>query len=210
VPDRRVARFVVTLILAIALLSTVVGCTSGSDLTTPAPPPETAGGPTAVYLAVGGIETLNADRDDIQDNWPQIVFGEALPNGAVYVNLATDDATVSSALADQLPQAGPLHPTVASVWLEDADTRIATSPAAYRDALAQLVAGLRAAGATQVLLLTSGAGRAGPTGPFHDAVAQVASDTGARLVELGDTSGRADDAGQRRIADAVVAAMGAA
>ena len=47
--------------------------------------------------------------------------------GGVYVNLATEDATVKSALDGQLPQALDLHATVATIWLESADVRLGTS-----------------------------------------------------------------------------------
>lgn len=206
--ERSPIGFLLRLLVVLVLVGAVAGCASGSDIAEPAPPPGTAGGPTAVYVAIGGLETLNSDRDDIQDNWPQIVFAEALPRGAVYVNLATENATVRSAVDDQLPQAEALRPTVATVWVEAADTRLGTSPASYRTELAQLVGGMQAAGATRVLLLTSGSSSSDLAGAFADSVAHVATDTGAVFVDLGDTSGRAGDPGQRRIADAVMAAMG--
>ena len=35
-----------------------------------------------VFVAIGGIETLNSDRDDLPDNWTQLVFaGQVRPGG---------------------------------------------------------------------------------------------------------------------------------
>lgn len=187
-------------------MAATVGCSSSGGSPSSAAPPETAAAPTVVYLALGAKETNNSDRDDLQDNWPQIVFAETLPAG-VYVNLATDDATVQSALDSQLPQATALHPTIATVWVESADARLGTPAATYRQKLTQLVEGLRAAGATQILLLTPSTSTTGAGGDLADSVSQVARATGATLVALGDVSDRAEDPGQRRIADQVSSAL---
>ena len=195
---------------AIAALAILPACSSGSDLAAPAVPVGTGGveAPAAVYVAIGGVETLNGSRDDIQDNWPQIVFAEKLPAGTVYVNLATDSATARSALDYQLPRAQALHPTVATVWVESADVRSGVAAAVYRDQLTQIVQGLQTAGARRVLLLTPSRTQADLAGGLADSVTEVARQTGAVVVDLGDTSDRQDDPGQRRIADAVMAAMG--
>lgn len=187
----------------------VSACTSGSDLAAPAAPVGTGGveAPSAVFVALGGIETLNRSRDDIADNWPQIVFAEHLPAGAVYVNLATEGATTRSVLQDQLPQAQALHPTIATIWVEAADVRRGTSTSVYRDQLTQIIKALQSAGAQRVLLMTPAAAQSDLSGGYADSVRQVATDTGAVYVELGDTSGRQDDPGQRSIANSVMAAM---
>jgi hypothetical protein len=210
VADRGVRGALVTLVIAGLVL--VSACSSGSDLAAPAAPAGTGGveTPSAVYVALGGLETLNRSRDDIQDNWPQIVFAEQLPTGAVYVNFATEDATSHSVLQDQLPKAQALHPTVATVWVEAADVRNGTATSVYREQLGQVVEGLQSAGAQRVLLLTPSGSQADLSGGFADSVRQVATDTGAVYVDLGDTSGRQDDPGQRSIANTVMAAMGPA
>ena len=163
--------------------------------------------PAVVFVALGATETNNSDRRDLQDNWAQIVFAETIPSGGVYVNLATDDATVQSALDGQLPQAAALHPTIATVWIESADASLGTPAATYAAKLTQLVEGLRAAGASQILLLTPGTSTTDAGGDLAPEVAQVADATGATLVSLGDVSDRTDDPGQRRIADQVSSAL---
>jgi hypothetical protein len=187
-------------------------CTSSSNLAAPAAPVGTGGveAPSAVFVALGGIETLNRSRDDIADNWPQVVFAEQLPAGAVYVNLATEGATTRSVLHDQLPKAQALHPTVVTVWVEAADVRTGTLTAVYRDQLSLIVRGLQSAGAQRVLLMTPPAGQSDLSGGYAASIRQVANETGAVYVELADTSGRQDDGGQRAIANSVMAAMGQA
>ena len=197
-------------LVGLVLALTMSACSSGSNLAAPAAP--AAGGgveqPSAVFVAIGGAETLNSARNDIQDNWPQIVFAEHLPAGTLYVNLATDGATAASAGTGQVAQAAALHPTVAVVWVETADVKMGTPPAQYQTQLRQVVTLLQAAGAHQVLLLSPSAAQPDMGGGLAASVQQVATDTGAVFVDLGDTSGRQDDAGQRRIADAVMAALG--
>jgi len=199
------------LMVVVALTVLAAGCSSSSpDLGAPLAPVGSGGiePASATYVAIGGIETLNRNRDDIQDNWPQIVFGEAMPPGAVYLNLATEDATARSAQQDQVPQAVALHPTVATVWVEAGDVRQGTAPASYEDHLTQIVQSLLAAGAGKVVLLSPSAAQPGLAGGLADSVKRVAQATGATFVDLGDTSDRTDDPGQRRIADAVKAAIG--
>ena len=212
-PRRRVgpARRGATAVLAVtAVLVVVSGCSSGGG-----PHPDPAAAPSVaapgdgqVFVAIGGLETSNEDRDDLPDNWPQLVFASMSP-GTVYVNFGVQGATAASAVADQLPQAAALHPTVATVWVESADVASGTAPTTYQAQLTQLVEGLRQAGAQRVLLLSPSASPTGPAGGLADSVAQVAQATGAQLVDLGDTSGRGDDAGQRAIAQAVEAALAA-
>jgi len=199
-----IGRCVLVLFVGVTLAA---GCSSSGGSTTSDAPPETNAGPGVVYVAVGAKETNNRDRADLQDNWPQIVFAESIPSGGIYVNLATDDATVQSALDGQLPQAASLHPTIATVWVESSDARLGTPASVYRQKLTALVDGLHAAGATQILLLTPATSTTDAGGDLADSVAQVAKATGATLVALGDVSDRADDAGQRRIADSVSGAL---
>lgn len=190
----------------VVLLGGVVGCSSGSSDAASEAPPVTDPIPPIVYVAMGGIETLNSDRRDLPDNWPQLLFSEHMAPGGVYVNLATESATVKRALDGQLPQALDLNATVATIWLENADLRLGTSTRVYRDELTTLVEDLQAGG-VRVYLLRSGPSD-GDAAPLQATVAIVAGQTGATLVDLGDIADRNDDAGQRRIADQVAAAIG--
>ena len=135
-----------------------------------------------------------------------MLFAEHMAPGGVYVNLATEDGTVKSAIDGQLPSALDLHATVASVWLESADVRLGTSIRVYHDELRTMVEDLQDAG-IKVYLLRSGPDD-GDAAPIQATVAVVGGETGATVVDLGDISDRNDDSGQRRIADKVAAAMG--
>jgi len=203
----RARRSAIVLVVALALVSSVAACSPGSSSTASEAPPVTDPGTQVTFVAIGGPETLNADRDDLPDNWPQVLFSQHMAPGGVYVNLATSDATVKSALDGQLPQALDLHATVATIWLESGDERLATAVRVYRDELTTLVEDLQAAG-VKVYLLRSGVTSGDPT-PLQASVAVVAGQTGATLVDLGDISNRSDDSGQRHIADQVAAALGA-
>jgi hypothetical protein len=195
--------------LAVALVVALVGssCSSGSSGSSSEAPPVTDPQPPVVYVAMGGVETLNSDRNDLPDNWPQLVFAEHLPAGAVYVNLATGGGTVKSAIDGQLPEALDLRATVATLWFENADLRLGTATRVYHDELTTLVEDLQAAG-VHVVLIRSGVWTGDPP-PLQATVGLVAEATGATLVDLGDISDRNDDTGQRRIASQVAAAIGA-
>ncbi|MGZ4693698.1 MAG: hypothetical protein ACXWA3_08720 [Acidimicrobiales bacterium] len=212
-PDRRVplrprsALLVgLALLLVLAGLAGLAGCSSGSSSTASEAPPVTDPTTPVVYAAIGGLETLNSDRDDLPDNWPQLLFRDHMAPGGVYVNLASPDATVKSALDGQLSQALDLHATVATIWLESADERLGTSVRVYHDELTTLVEDLQAGG-VKVYLLRSGPNPGDPT-PLQASVTIVSGETGAPIVDLGDISDRSDDSGQRRIAEQVAATVG--
>jgi hypothetical protein len=198
--------FVLTVVSTVAL---VVGCSSGSGIPASEAPPVTEAPPPVVFVAMGGIETLNSDRDDLPDNWTQLVFAEQVRPGGVYVNVASEGATADSALDGQLAQALDLHATAATVWLESADLRLGTSVQTYREQLTTLVEELQAAGVKVYLLRSDAGSDAGDPPPLQASIAEVAGQTGATLVDLGDVSDRFEDAGQRRIADTVGAALAA-
>ncbi|MGZ4705554.1 MAG: hypothetical protein ACXWCM_11860, partial [Acidimicrobiales bacterium] len=73
-PDRRVPlRPRSALLVGLALLlvlAGLAGCSSGSSSTASEAPPVTDPTTPVVYAAIGGLETLNSDRDDLPDNWP--------------------------------------------------------------------------------------------------------------------------------------------
>ncbi len=192
--------------MLVTVLLVAAGCSSGSSSSSAEAPPVTDPAPPVVYVAIGGIETLNSDRDDLPDNWPQLLFRDHVAPGGVYVNLATQLGTVKNALDAQLPAALDLHATVATVWLESGDAAFDTSVRVYRDELTTLVEDLQAGG-VKVYLLRSGVTTGDPT-PLQASVSVVAGQTGAVLVDLGDVFDRADDSGQRRIAEQVAAAIG--
>jgi len=196
-PDRArpsTRALVVVGVVAVLLLGLLAGCSSGSSGTASEAPPVTDPVAPVVYVALGGMETLNAEH---------------MAPGGVYVNLATEDGTVKSAIDGQLPAALGAHATVATVWLESADLRLGTPLRVYRDELTTLVDDLQAGGMKVYLLRSGPSVPTDVAAPLQSTVAVVAGQTGATLVDLGDISDRNDDAGQRRIADTVAAAIGA-
>jgi hypothetical protein len=192
-------------ILAVLAIAAVACTTAGPSLASA--PAGTEAQPSTL-VAMGAIETSNLDRrDDPEDTWTQLVLTHGMPAAAVFVNLAGDNVTAERVLDTQLPELASLHPDVVTIWVESADVRLATPAATYQAELGQLVAGARRAGARKVLLLTPPAGEQNLSGGLAASVAQVAAQTGATLVKLGDTSDRYTDAGQRRIANSVIGAL---
>ena len=193
--------------MATGVLAVVLAaCTTGGPSHAGAP----AGTETrpSTLVAMGGLETSNLDRRyDPEDTWTQLVLTQGMPAAAVFVNLAGDDVTAERVIDTQLPELDALHPDVVTIWVESADVRLATPAVTYQAELTRLVSGARQAGAHTVLLLTPPATEQNLSGGLAGSVAQVASRTGATLVQLGDTSDRKTDAGQRHIAASVVAAL---
>ena len=192
--------------IVVLLMSALAACSSAGPNLADAPSGTALDPP--VLVTMGAVETSNLDfRTDRRDTWTQIVFDKGMPTAAVLVNLAGDDITAERVIDTQLPELAALHPDVVTIWVESADVRQATPAATYRAELAQLVAGARQAGARKVLLLTPPASEQNLSGALAASVADVATRTGATLVELGDTSDRYSDAGQRRIATSVLGAL---
>ncbi len=190
----------------VLLMSALAACSSTGPHVANAPEGTEINPP--VLVTMGAVETSNLDfRTDRRDTWTQIVFDKAMPAAAVLINLAGDNITAERVIDTQLPELASLHPTVVTIWVESADVRVATPTATYQAELAQLVAGARQAGAHKVLLVTPPANQQDRSGALAESVAAVATNTGARLATLGDTSDRYSDAGQRRIAASVIAAL---
>ncbi len=189
-------------VLAVA----AAACASGGP--GPASAPARTEARPSVLVAMGAVETSNVDRrNDPADTWTQLVLVHGMPAAAVLIDLAGDDITAERVIDSQLPALSSLHPDVVTIWVESADVRLATPAATYQAELSRLVTGARQAGARKVLLLTPPTREQNRSGALAVSVAEVAAQTGATLVRLGDTSDRYTDAGQRRIADSVIAAL---
>jgi lysophospholipase L1-like esterase len=117
------------------------------------PPPAAPAGTPVVYAAVGASETIGFGADEpLRDSWPRVLFRTALPTSAVFVNMGIPGATVARALRDELPQALTVRPALATVWLNVNDIVAGVSAADFERDLGTLVHGLRAGGATRVLV----------------------------------------------------------
>ena len=140
----------------------VAGCSGGappagaeasapvSSTPTGASAPERA--PAQVYVAVGASDTVGVGADDpVTEAWPQVLRDSALPDARL-VNVGVSGATVSGALAAQVPGALAAEPDVATVWLAVNDLAAQVPVQVYERRLARLVHRLRAGGRTEVLV----------------------------------------------------------
>lgn len=183
------------------LILATTGCTSEPPINATAPPPA----PTeerSVFVALGGDETLTRGLEDgFRVAWTRQVFN-ALPGSTVYVNVATENATVRAGLDEQLAAALELAPTVATVWFGAADAQQSTDQVRFVDELTVLTIALLEAG-TQVLLVANTGDRS--TVAFAAVIEQVAMDTGATYVAAPGPDGDPSDAdAQDGIAAAVI------
>lgn len=139
------------LALFLAAMSTLAVACGGPGRPVLAPPVATPGG-NVVYLAVGASETVGFGSDDpLREAWPRIVF-EHLGVGARFVNAGIPDATVASALADEVPLAVETHPTLVSIWLNANDLIAGVPVGTYEAQLGDLIHRLRDGGRATVLV----------------------------------------------------------
>jgi phosphatidylinositol alpha 1,6-mannosyltransferase len=194
---------------AVVLGGTIAACSPGPPVASNAVPPPAAGQDRSVFVAMGGDETLNRGLDDsLRRAWTQQIFGTALGPQAVYVNVATADATVRDGLDVQLPRAVQLRPTLVTIWFGEGDAQIGTTDSSFTRDLTDVITQLRAAGATKVLLLSRTDPAAGNDSHFAAQVRQVATATGADFVEITGLRDPRDPATQQNIANAVTAHLG--
>jgi hypothetical protein len=195
-------------VVAVALVVVALaGCSSDPPLASNVVPPAAAVEDRVVFVALGGNETLSRGVDDsLRRAWVQRVFA-GLPRAAVFVNLASEEASVARGLADQVPKALELKATIATVWFGAGDAALGTTEAAFTRDLTEVVRQLRAGGVGRVLLLsrTSSARRGSR---FAPQIRQVAAELGVRFVEVPASSETPNDAStQDAIADAVNAQL---
>jgi lysophospholipase L1-like esterase len=136
-------------VVAIAVVCTA--CTSSnqkrSAVAGPAPP-------RRLYVAVGASETRGEGTDNpLRQAWPQDLF-RTLPAGYSFVNLGIPGATVADALAEELPLAESLRPTLVTVWLNVNDLLGLVGVDRYTSELTELISGLRSTGATVLVANT--------------------------------------------------------
>ncbi len=198
---------VATLMVALAAFT---AC-AGSKVAVPGP---TTAGRAVMYVAIGDGETAgNGVKNRIRDAWPQLVYRSTFPRAAVFTNFGQTNVTVDEAMVTQLRPALALRPTVATVNLTE-DTFLTRDVATFETKFASLIRQLRRGGKTAVVIgnIPPGDREPGvlacspdpPTGSkpcqfdstfdlaaatardaaFNDAIARVATTTGATLVDL--------------------------
>jgi len=137
----------------LAVVVTLVAAACSSPTRRGLPPPAAATGTPVVYVAVGASETTGFGADEpLRDSWPRVLYRTSLPMSAVFVNMGVPGATVAQALRDELPQALAVRPALATVWLNVNDIVAGVPAADFERDLDTLVRGLRANGATRVLV----------------------------------------------------------
>ena len=143
----------------VAGLVFLAACSSGSVRRgAPAPAVE---GPPVRMVVLGSSEAYGADLPRDTRNrlsFGQLVFRNALPVRATYVNIASPDATAADVLSHQVPIAVSLHPTIAIVWVTG-DAAAATASSCVRRRRVALAA-LRTSCVGRVLAIV---GRGSPT-----------------------------------------------
>lgn len=182
----------VGVLLTVAVLF-VGACTNNGKGDGPAATEEADG----LYVAVGASESVGEGADDpTTQAWTQVFFRTALPRGYRFVNLGIPGATVSQALAEELPEALRLEPDVVTVWLNVNDIVRRVPPDRYEAQLKELVHALRRDGKTEVyvantppldiLPVARGFGSLATLvgGQYNAAIARVVKDEGAHLVDL--------------------------
>lgn len=198
------------LLCVVLLLSAACSGGGGDDdvaVTEEAPPFTYVAVGASESVGVGSDEPL-------RQAWPQVFYRRALPRSATFVNLGISGATVRDALAREVPGALAEEPRLVTVWLNVNDLVRLVPAAAYERDLTSLVARLRRGGRTEVLLANTppleelpvvraclpdpppGPGCIAPIqlpGPdvvvqavaqYNDAIARVAKETDAVLVDL--------------------------
>jgi acyl-CoA thioesterase-1 len=138
----------------------VAAACSGRDGPAPGPSASTPPGSTAtvppapiVYVAVGASETSGIGAEvPLRDAWPRVLYRTAMPENTVFVNMGIPGATVTQALADELPMAVSQQPNIVTVWLNVNDIIAGVTAPDFERDLGTLVHQLRRNGATRVLV----------------------------------------------------------
>lgn len=182
-PTRRPTAPVVAITIAVTIaiaVAAVTGCSDGRQAPKVLPPAKAR--PPTVFVVIGGRESSGSGLDDsLHTAWSQLAFA-GLPDGTVYLNLASDDATVAEARQRQAPLAVEQHATVAAVWLGEGDDLAGTDPAQFGRDLRALLDQLRRAGTDRVLVASPPPGV--PGSQYAPAIAAATTSTGSELVPL--------------------------
>jgi acyl-CoA thioesterase-1 len=131
---------------AVALLTTACFADNRAEVA-----PAASAGPRVVYVAIGASDSVGVGADNpLREAWPRVLFRQAFSKDAVLYDLARSGSTLEEAIAEQLPEALELEPTVVTVWLNVNDITSLQPPGSYERSLQRLVHALRRDGKTQV------------------------------------------------------------
>ena len=162
-------------LVLLALVLAVAACRSGSGHSTGTGAGSPRPSRPTVYVSLGGDETFGATlsgEDRLRAVWPQVLFHRALPEDAVFYNLAQAGGLTADAMPAVLDLFDELKPTLATLWLNTIDETQITD----------VVRHLRRGGATRVLVAGT-----------NDVVTRVAAAQGATVVEVAGPPVTPDD-----------------
>lgn len=198
----RGSRWVIaTLLVTVAV--TDAGCSASKSPPAAAPNNQLP----VTFIVIGGDEALAfVRRDQVAGSWPHLVFRDALPVEAVYVNLARVGFPVIGATANLASSFAELQPDVVAIWAGAADASAGRPVADFRAGLDALVGLATQKAGSSVLLATL------PDGPddYNEAIRDLAGERSLHLVELtgvvppGTSALSAEQ--NRAVADAFIAA----
>jgi hypothetical protein len=191
------------LVAVVAVLLT--GCSSPTPIASNVVPPPATVGERLSFVTLGGNETARGLEESVNLPWNQQVFA-ALPLSATFANVASRDAPVAAGLAEQLPQALAERPTLATVWFGFGDATARTSTDAFAADLTAIVTQLQAAGAKVVLIARTQPDQPG-LARYNAVVAQVATATGATLVQVEGRDNLRNPVEHNSVASAVQAVL---
>ena len=108
---------------------------------------------TGLYVAVGASDAVGVGaRWPGREAWPRLLHRRAFGRQTRFVNLGVSGATVTSALAGQVPRAERLAPDVVTVWLVVNDIVAGVPVEAYEARFDELVGRLRRVAADRLLV----------------------------------------------------------
>ena len=104
------------------------------------------------YVALGASDAFGVGTDDPdRENWPTVLAGQL--SGPIHeINLSLPGATVSQAIATQLPPALDVHPQLVTIWLALNDFTSQVDLARYEQQFTALLQALRNGTTAQVFV----------------------------------------------------------
>jgi lysophospholipase L1-like esterase len=140
--------------LAAALVASLAAACSSSAPSSDVP--IHPAGEHVVYVALGASDSLGfGTNDPIRQAWPQLFFTSSLPGGATFINMGIAGATAADAVADELPYAVGLHPTLVTVFLGVNDLIQQIPVSSYERSLGAALDGLRASTPRPMILIAN-------------------------------------------------------
>jgi acyl-CoA thioesterase I len=154
-PHRRSHHTAMGIVLFLALFVAACGGTSGQATSTQVAPlasPTATPVPPVTYVALGASDAVGvgATNPNTDGYVPRLIA--RLPKGTYALNLGISGITLDGAIAAELPQALPVHPTLVTVWLAANDFRGCVPLQQYAASLDNLLGQLQTQTAAKVFV----------------------------------------------------------